>query len=152
MTDLPVKAVSAYDELAFWGRPEAETLSKHPGLEPEDLTAAREDAIFTLNPEPTTRSQAARCCQRAHFVMWSIIFGGAETRPSHAGTQTRFSFIIGEKTWIQYGGILEPVTLETSSRIYLSDLTVDAVPEGAGACIRCSLSIASRDTAGRVRC
>ena len=33
---------------------------------------------------------------------------------------------------IQYGGILEPVTLETSSRIYRSDLTVDAVPEGAG--------------------
>lgn len=39
--------------------------------------------------------------------------------------------------WIQYGGILEPVTLETSARTYISDLTINAVPDGAGASVSC---------------
>lgn len=48
--------------------------------------------------------------------------------------------------WIQYGGILEPVTLESSARTYISDLTINAVPEGAGASISCSVEVTSRET------
>jgi len=63
----------------------------------------------------------------------------------------RLSWLPGAKQieWIQYGGILEPVTLETSPRIYISDLTVNAVPEGAGATIACLVEIASHDPAQR---
>ena len=44
---------------------------------------------------------------------------------------------------------LEPVTLETSSRIYLSDLTVDASQKAPAHPSAARLSIASRETAGR---
>ena len=47
--------------------------------------------------------------------------------------------------WIQYGGILEPVTLETGAKIYISDLAVNAVPDGDGAFVSCSIEITSRE-------
>lgn len=46
--------------------------------------------------------------------------------------------------WVQYGGILAPVALETSARTYLSDLAINAVPEGAGAALECAVEVASR--------
>ena len=51
-----------------------------------------------------------------------------------------------EIEWIQYGGILGPVTLESSGRVYLSDLAVNAVPEAGGASIRCTVEVSSRET------
>ncbi len=51
--------------------------------------------------------------------------------------------------WIQYGGILGPVSLETRARIYISDLTIDAVPAGNGAAITGVVEISSRETARR---
>jgi beta-galactosidase len=63
----------------------------------------------------------------------------------------RLTWLPGAKQieWIQYGGILEPVTLETSAKIYISDLTVHAVPDGSGASIDCAVEITSRETAER---
>ena len=61
----------------------------------------------------------------------------------------RLTWLPGAKQieWIQYGGILEPVTLETSAKIYISDLTINAVPAGAGASIACAVEITSREAA-----
>jgi hypothetical protein len=47
--------------------------------------------------------------------------------------------------WIQYGGILEPVTLESSARIYISDVTINAVPGRSRVPIDCSFVITSRE-------
>src|SRR5574340_1705048 len=60
----------------------------------------------------------------------------------------RLTWLPGAKQieWIQYGGILEPVTLESSAKVYISDLTINAVPEGAGASVSCSVEITSRET------
>jgi beta-glucuronidase len=60
----------------------------------------------------------------------------------------RLTWLPGAKQieWIQYGGILEPVTLESSARVYISDVTVNAAPEGPGAAIDCRLAITSRET------
>jgi len=57
----------------------------------------------------------------------------------------RLTWLPGAKQieWIQYGGILEPVTLETSAKVYISDLTVNAVPEGSGASIACTVKVTS---------
>lgn len=61
----------------------------------------------------------------------------------------RLSWLPGAKQieWIQYGGILEPVVLETAAPVYLAALGIDAVPEGEGAMIRCTLEVASREPA-----
>jgi beta-glucuronidase len=45
--------------------------------------------------------------------------------------------------WMLYGGILEPVTLETLPRLFISDLTTHAVPSGKGASVDCDIEIAS---------
>lgn len=61
----------------------------------------------------------------------------------------RLTWLPGAKQieWIQYGGILEPVTLETSARVYISDLTINAVPEGSGASVVCALEVTSQEAA-----
>jgi beta-glucuronidase len=58
----------------------------------------------------------------------------------------RLTWLPGAKQieWIQYGGILEPVTLETAARTYISGLAVSAVPDGAGAAVSCAVEITSR--------
>lgn len=63
----------------------------------------------------------------------------------------RLSWLPGAKQieWIQYGGILAPVTLETHSRTYISSLAIDAVPQGAGASISCAVEVTSRDVGER---
>lgn len=63
----------------------------------------------------------------------------------------RLTWLPGAKQieWIQYGGILEPVTIENSAKVYISDLAIGAVPDGAGASVSCSVEITSHDTAER---
>ncbi|MEK7405613.1 MAG: glycoside hydrolase family 2 TIM barrel-domain containing protein [Acidobacteriota bacterium] len=65
--------------------------------------------------------------------------------------KARLSWLPGAKQieWIQYGGILEPVTLESSAKTYISHLAINAVPEGQGASIACAVEITSSETAGR---
>lgn len=46
--------------------------------------------------------------------------------------------------WVQYGGILRPVVLETTGKAWLDDVTVLAQPDGAGAAIDCRIRVASR--------
>jgi beta-glucuronidase len=53
--------------------------------------------------------------------------------------------------WVQYGGILQPVRLESIAPIHLSDLVITAIPQGDGASISCSVAVNSpegADTAG----
>ena len=59
----------------------------------------------------------------------------------------RLSWLPGAKQieWIQNGGILEPVTLESTAIVYISDLAINAVPEGSGASIACAVEITSRE-------
>jgi beta-galactosidase/beta-glucuronidase len=47
--------------------------------------------------------------------------------------------------WVQYGGILQPVVLETTARTYVSDLAIDAVPQGGGASINCVVEVTSQE-------
>jgi beta-glucuronidase len=42
-----------------------------------------------------------------------------------------------------YGGILEPVTLETLSTVFISDLTTHAIPNGPGATVDCEVEVTS---------
>jgi beta-galactosidase/beta-glucuronidase len=43
--------------------------------------------------------------------------------------------------WVQYGGLLEPVVLQTTPKTHISDLMINAVPRGAGACVDCVVEI-----------
>jgi len=55
--------------------------------------------------------------------------------------------------WVQYGGILQPVRVETKGRIFLSDLAIQAIPKGDGASVSCSVVVNTRaglDAAGVV--
>ena len=45
--------------------------------------------------------------------------------------------------WIQYGGILEPVKLVSTSQTYIDDLIITTVPDKPGARISCMISIAN---------
>jgi beta-glucuronidase len=68
---------------------------------------------------------------------------GPNTLVMRVDNAPRDEWLPGSRTieWVQYGGILQPVTLETTSPVYLSDLAVDARPEGAGAQVRCVVEI-----------
>ncbi len=51
--------------------------------------------------------------------------------------------------WVQYGGILQPVRVESKALIHIRDIGIRAVPEGDGASIACTVEIhASEDTEG----
>jgi beta-galactosidase/beta-glucuronidase len=45
--------------------------------------------------------------------------------------------------WIQYGGILQPVTLVTTPQIYLDNLTIRTIPEKHGALVNCIITVAN---------
>jgi beta-galactosidase/beta-glucuronidase len=76
---------------------------------------------------------------------------GANLVVVRVDNRPRLTWLPGAKQieWIQYGGILEPVMLETSAKVYISDLTVHAVPEGSGASINCAVEITSREATER---
>ena len=46
--------------------------------------------------------------------------------------------------WVQYGGILQPVRVESKALISISDLAVRAVPDGDGASIACTVELNGR--------
>jgi beta-galactosidase/beta-glucuronidase len=52
--------------------------------------------------------------------------------------------------WVQYGGILQPVRVETKSKISIAEIAIRAVPQGAGASITCHVEVESREDAGDV--
>src|SRR5438128_1159988 len=51
--------------------------------------------------------------------------------------------------WMLYGGILEPVTLETLSTVFISDLTTPAIPDGPGAAVDCEVEATSVASAAK---
>jgi beta-galactosidase/beta-glucuronidase len=77
--------------------------------------------------------------------------GAANLLVLRVDNRHRLTWLPGAKRieWIQYGGILEPVTLETTAKVYISDLTIHAVPDGSGASVACALEITSREDAER---
>jgi beta-galactosidase/beta-glucuronidase len=50
--------------------------------------------------------------------------------------------------WVQYGGILQPVRVETMDPVFVSDLEIRAVPKGVGASVSCTVEIVAREDAG----
>ncbi len=50
--------------------------------------------------------------------------------------------------WVQYGGILQPVRVESTALVSISDLAIRAVPDGNGASVTCAVEVASRVDAG----
>jgi beta-glucuronidase len=61
----------------------------------------------------------------------------------------RLAWLPGAKKieWMGYGGILEPVVLETLPQVYISDVTVHALPQGAGAVVDGTVEVTSRAAA-----
>jgi beta-glucuronidase len=57
----------------------------------------------------------------------------------------RLKWLPGAKKieWMLYGGILESVTLETTSSVFISDLAIHGVPKGTGASVECKVEITS---------
>jgi beta-galactosidase/beta-glucuronidase len=53
--------------------------------------------------------------------------------------------------WVQYGGILQPVRVETMGPVFFSDLEIRAVPKEGGASISCKVEIVVREDAGDLR-
>jgi len=51
--------------------------------------------------------------------------------------------------WMQYGGILEPVVLESSARTFISDLTIIAEPQGPGASVACAVEVRNQEAGAR---
>ena len=62
--------------------------------------------------------------------------------------RSRLDWLPGAKKieWMLYGGILEPVVLETLPQVYISDLTIRAAPSGAGATVEGTVEITSRSS------
>jgi beta-glucuronidase len=52
-----------------------------------------------------------------------------------------------EIEWVQYGGIIQPVRLESTGSIWISDIAIRAVPQGDGASITCNVEVSARATA-----
>jgi beta-glucuronidase len=50
--------------------------------------------------------------------------------------------------WVQYGGILQPVRVESHGPTFLSDLWIRAVPAGDGARVACAATLNAREGAG----
>ncbi|MCL5999778.1 MAG: hypothetical protein M1546_27500 [Chloroflexi bacterium] len=48
--------------------------------------------------------------------------------------------------WVQYGGILQAVSLVTTTRAYISDVKIVAQPNGQGADVTCSVEVTNTDT------
>ncbi len=46
--------------------------------------------------------------------------------------------------WVQYGGILQPVRVESKASISIADLAIRAVPEGDGASVACTVDLNGR--------
>ncbi len=46
-----------------------------------------------------------------------------------------------EIEWVQYGGVLAPVLLETTAAVFIADLSIQAVPRNAGASIACTVVV-----------
>ena len=53
--------------------------------------------------------------------------------------------------WVQYGGILQPVRVESTESIVLSGLTIRAVPAGEGATVSCAVRARCPRRRGRRR-
>jgi beta-galactosidase/beta-glucuronidase len=56
-----------------------------------------------------------------------------------------------EIEWVQYGGILQPVQLETGGKIAISDVAVRAVPQGVKASITCAVEIEAHENSDDVQ-
>jgi beta-galactosidase/beta-glucuronidase len=56
-----------------------------------------------------------------------------------------------EIEWVQYGGILQPVRLETRPELSITNLAVHGVPQGAGAKIECVVDLEAPTEATDVR-
>jgi beta-glucuronidase len=50
--------------------------------------------------------------------------------------------------WVQYGGILQPVRLESKSLVSISDLAIRAVPGRDGATVACTVEVVGRGDPG----
>ena len=79
-------------------------------------------------------------------VTGKLLPGAANQLVVRVDNAARLTWLPGAKKieWMLYGGILEPVVLETISQVYISDLTIHAVPNGAGAIVDGTVELTSR--------
>jgi beta-glucuronidase len=78
--------------------------------------------------------------------------GGALELVLRVDNRTDYDCLPGGKIveWVQYGGLLQPVTLRSTAQTRISDLFVQALPQDQGARIRCRLTLANRGPAEQV--
>ncbi len=72
--------------------------------------------------------------------------GGANVLMLRVDNRPRLEWLPASRNieWVQYGGILRPVVLETTEKTWLDDITVHAAPSGTGATIDCAIRVSSR--------
>ena len=84
------------------------------------------------------------------YLPFSFDITGKLNRPANllvlrVDNQPRIDWLPAAKEieWVQYGGILQPVRVETRSKTAIANLAIRAVPQGAGASVTCIVEIES---------
>jgi beta-glucuronidase len=78
--------------------------------------------------------------------------GGANDLVLRVDNRPRIEWMPAAKQieWVQYGGILQPVRLETRGKTAITELAIHGVPRGPGATVSCELEVASTEDAVRL--
>ena len=86
------------------------------------------------------------------YLPFAFDITGKLTRPANqlvlrVDNRPRIDWLPAAKQieWVQYGGILQPVRLESQGKIALADLAIRAVPQGLGASVECTVEVAAHE-------
>jgi beta-galactosidase/beta-glucuronidase len=88
------------------------------------------------------------------YLPFSFDISGKLNRPANllvlrVDNRPRIDWLPAAKEieWVQYGGILQPVRIETRSKTAIANLAIRAVPQGSGATVTCRVEVeAENDT------
>jgi len=82
------------------------------------------------------------------YLPFSFDITGKLTRPANqlvlrVDNRPRIDWLPAARQieWVQYGGILQPVRLESRGKITVEDLAIRAVPQGNGATVACTFAV-----------
>ena len=86
------------------------------------------------------------------YLPFSFDVTGKLTRPANqlvlrVDNRPRIDWLPAAKQieWVQYGGILQPVRLESRGKIAIKELVIRASPRGEGAAITCAVDVEARE-------
>ena len=86
------------------------------------------------------------------YLPFAFDVSGKLTRPANqlvlrVDNQPRIDWLPAARQieWVQYGGILQPVWLESRGKIALANLAIRAVPHGVGATVACNVEVEAHE-------